>query len=838
MVAAPESVQAQVAAEQQQHQQQRPRAKLASKDGAAPSANDLRAEIATSMLLLPTTGQVDDLTVVDHQNALPHAPSPYRVTSHNSNFDPTPATQPQTNLPPRDVAKLIPCRYFPQGACKYGDSCIFSHGIPGVAGSPGVAPSPSVQAQLLPASTQTASPQLVLHQQPQHFPPQQDEYLHGMPIYYPEQHVDQYGYPHHHHHHQQQQQQQQQQPFSPQGAFYPFFPPFYGAHHYQQAPPPPPQAFYHVPQAQQPSPAPQASSTLLSSESQAFSPTPTERTTASTPALASIEPQPVAASPTAAAFPSLVDGSSAPSRSGASPLPSDPTAAGRIDHALALAQSAVFSTSPFSADHATLPPLHAVFQNGNSTPNGLNGSTAPSGRSSVTTPVSGAVLSNGKSAPRNGITGTHGTHHLPNGPRLRGPMLGPAGGFSNMNNGKPARRNFPAGSPRPPCSFFEANRCRNRDACPFQHLLSDGSDARLLGQGWVGADGRTDNPEEKGGLPATWLANPNWKKTGGNGAYFRNGAQNPLAAFTHGARQQRNRFEEEQARLRADTQAQVAAAGHNGGVSESSAGVPGVSSVLAANVAPLPPGGAAPHLVAAIHGLTRRIPPVQTRDAQTPHVVVAAHNGSKVPAALTNGEHNKASSASSHATQRVPSGEDFPALTSGPSSPSLEWSVAPLKVATASQPATPPPPVALEASAEVQVVDVPCSHSTMVDSEFVMINHSDAPVSEIAGTPSTETSSRATAPAPVFGRMPLAAPPRIVGSFASAAARGASVVLPEKPKKTAPLPTTNLATDTGSAAAAKDRNDTSASKKGGKPALKKPPASAAASSTTPVAVKA
>ncbi|SGY12510.1 BQ5605_C011g06529 [Microbotryum silenes-dioicae] len=782
---------------------------------------------------------VDDLAVVDHQGVPSTAPSPYHLMSHNSNFDPTPAPPPQANLPPREVAKLIPCRYFPQGTCKYGDSCIFSHGIPGVAGSPGVAPSPSVQAQLLRSSTQPADPQTVLHQQAQHFPSQQDEYLHGMPMYYPEQHIEQYGYSHHLHHHQHH--QQQQQPFSPQGAFYPFPPPFFGAQHYQQAPPPPPQPFYHMPQAQQQ--APQISNTALSSESRAFSPASTGYINASNPALASIAPQPLSTSPTTPASPSR-DNLSAPSPPGTSPLLFAAASASQTDYAPAQSQSAAASMSPSSADHSIIPTLPNLLQSDILALNGWDGSASPSDPASAITPVNVTTSSNGKNAPRNGIIGPHGMPHFANVPRARGPMIGPAGGFDSVSNGKTARRNFPAGSPRPPCSFFEANRCRNRDACPFQHLLPDGSDARLLGQGWVGADGRTDNPEEKGGLPATWLTNPNRKKTGSNGAFFRNGAQSSGGPFYNGVlRQQRSRFEEEQARLRANTQAQVAAAGHNGVAGESPPGVPEVSSVLAANGSRLHPGGAAPQLVAAIHGLTRRIPPVQPRDIQAPHLPVAAPSGSKGPAVLTNGDRSKLSSALSRAAQRVPSGEDFPALTPGSPSPSFESSVAQPEVTAASQRSTSSAGVALEAPAEAQQIDDPGLDSAVVDSDFVMVNHSDAPASETAGTPSTEPSSSPLASAPVLGAAAMAAPSRLVGSFASAAARGAPVVLPEKSKKASSSFTPTLATAArgtapDTAPAFKDWKDSSAPKKGGGPALKKHASLTMSNPATPFAVKA
>jgi len=45
------------------------------------------------------------------------------------------------NLPPPDVAKTIPCRYFPN--CKYGAKCIFAHPGPVNGGSPVPVPPPT-----------------------------------------------------------------------------------------------------------------------------------------------------------------------------------------------------------------------------------------------------------------------------------------------------------------------------------------------------------------------------------------------------------------------------------------------------------------------------------------------------------------------------------------------------------------------------------------------------------------------------------------------------------------------------------------------------------------------
>ena len=98
----------------------------------------------------------------------------------------------------------------------------------------------------------------------------------------------------------------------------------------------------------------------------------------------------------------------------------------------------------------------------------------------------------------------------------------------------PFRRPHPHGSkfggaPRPPCSFFEANRCRNGDACGFAHMLPDGTDARGLQQGLIGNDGRTANPEEKGGMPPAWVAQRGNFPRGAQG-----GAPGPRASMNGG----------------------------------------------------------------------------------------------------------------------------------------------------------------------------------------------------------------------------------------------------------------------------------------------------------------
>jgi hypothetical protein len=56
----------------------------------------------------------------------PHGPAPPAATPPSTDDQSTtPASSNVSNLPPPEIARLIPCRYFP--ACRYGASCIFAH---------------------------------------------------------------------------------------------------------------------------------------------------------------------------------------------------------------------------------------------------------------------------------------------------------------------------------------------------------------------------------------------------------------------------------------------------------------------------------------------------------------------------------------------------------------------------------------------------------------------------------------------------------------------------------------------------------------------------------------
>ncbi|GAA5920318.1 hypothetical protein JCM1841_004527 [Sporobolomyces salmonicolor] len=722
---------------------------------------------------------VNGLTAVD---ASTPAPSSFPVDAAGSAA---------ANLPPPDVARNIPCRFFPLGTCKYGEQCIFSHGIPGVAGSPGIPASPSVQAAVAPGQGQAQQQGGISQQQmEQHqMPPMMEGYMPGMPMYY-EQGME-YGF--------------QAPPFSPQQGFYPFPPPFQAyPQHFQQ--PYPPQPFYQpvpaAPQQMMPAEAaPAAPSPAASPEQQVSSQQATPAPTASVPspdasAAASSPSYPTASAPQP--YPVVPE-----MQQGYAPYPG--YAPGAEYGAFVPPPMQTSPPTAFGADGVPLPrapsSLHTFFQ---------TSATVPPVASSAASPPQPATVVPGP-ASMAAVPGASPNSFVKPLPRVPGPRRSigglPAGPFPG---GKP-RRSF--GGARPPCSFFEANRCKNGDECLFAHMLPDGSDARALGRGMIGADGRTDHPEATGGMPPAWLASQRSMKYGGagpagaaavaggvkkqmqleNGAILNGGYSFRERTGLPPAMVARNRFEEEQqarfaraqqeaAMVQQQQQAQGQAAQVENGTApvqpqqQGYMGVqrPFVNGPLAGRI---PPGGA-PQLVAAINGLTRRIPPA--------HLPPTANGSSPAQVPAPNSTQRDSSQ------QRVPSVDDFPALSSP---------AAPLSPATEKE-AFDAPTAAAAADAKKQTGSPTVSETD----GFVMVSHADAtpaststsspaattaaPVlaAAAAPAPAAESTTPAAAPTPVPAPAaspvptPAPAPPKAVLSFASAAARGASVVLPEKPK--------------------------------------------------------
>lgn len=198
---------------------------------------------------------------------------------------------------------------------------------------------------------------------------------------------------------------------------------------------------------------------------------------------------------------------------------------------------------------------------------------------------------------------------------------------------------------------------------------------------------------------------------------------------------------------------------------------------------------AAPSLVAAINGLTRRTPPVATPTPSTP----PAHTAAQA------------------ARQRVPSGADFPALATTDGSP--QQFVAPAltlaELISAAATGLVAAPVASAPVATIEKKEVAPTSPTS-ETDFVLVNHTDAPLPLVdpsivsispSSTPIVATPTPAIvapvvqAETPIVAARPavaapVAAIPKAVFSFAAAARKGAAIpppVVPEKVKRAAPV---------------------------------------------------
>ncbi|GAA5962211.1 hypothetical protein JCM3765_003899 [Sporobolomyces pararoseus] len=681
---------------------------------------------------------VNGLTVVDESGST----SPVNETSDSSSV----------NLPPPDVARNIPCRFFPLGTCKYGEQCIFSHGIPGVAGSPGVPASPSVQPQVaasqgqnqnqgqnssaseLPQPAQNGrNAQQPMQGMPMYYPEQ--AYMQGVPMYYPEQAL-QYGF---------------QPPFSPEQGYYHFAPPPFQAYpqHYQQFAP---HAYYAPPPPPPPVPAPLAVSVHPSIPS----------STVDTP----ITPSPVPS-------PSQV----VEAGSSTSPAPSQqPPSSSETPESTGSPQPAVGSDgTPISRAPAS---LHTFFQTAASMP--------PSSSHSVPVSTTSPIAGPSNSLPPVSASPNSFVKPLPG--RLAGPRRSIGGmsqnGFAQGVNvaggaggGKP-RRSF--GGSRPPCSFFEANRCKNGDECSFVHLLPDGSDARTLGRGMIGSDGRTDSPEATGGTPPAWLINQKALRfSGANGANMKKHVESGAAAggmgMVNGAggnyayRERNNGLPHQGRRARYEEDQHTARYPNGSVIPPSQQLVEGQQQQQPAQFHPallaqplqtqrpalpvdgslpgrIPPGGGGtPQLVAAINGLTRRIPPAHLQQPQqTPSVNPQERSSSAVTPSNSEPRPAAAQSSRESSQQRVPTVNDFPALGSpaAPLSPAVEKESYTSAVGSTPAPAQPTQlPKESESSSKQEV---PIASPSAENDGFVMVSHEDAePSSSTASTTQSEPKKEA-----------------------------------------------------------------------------------------------
>lgn len=221
-------------------------------------------------------------------------------------------------------------------------------------------------------------------------------------------------------------------------------------------------------------------------------------------------------------------------------------------------------------------------------------------------------------------------------------------------------------------------------------------------------------------------------------------------------------------------------------------------------------GGGAPGLVAAINGLTRRIPPVVNASVASATLPTPPVTPSPAVVAAIPTPSGTNPTAAQAASQRIPSGADFPALSSAPLSPTStngdatfpsSVAVAPVGPTIAEIVATAPAPVVVVAAPVVPVVvsksPAPSPPSESSDSDFVMVSHAEA-------TPPNTSSPVVTVPV-VTSSAPVILPK--VMSFASAAARGAAVpvpAVPERARKSAPVPIVVSAEDLSAPVVAKE----------------------------------
>ncbi|KAN0060263.1 hypothetical protein ACQY0O_007592 [Thecaphora frezii] len=139
-------------------------------------------------------GQAGDMSALHHHQMQ----QPYLYQPQASFFDPTQmGEQPRghahkdssaANLPPPEVARLIPCKFFPN--CRYGDKCLFAHPVPLPQTSAAAGPVSPGQAPVFyqPPPSYAYSP----YGPPQHFysmaPPMPMQYTHAgvpMPVHMP-----------------------------------------------------------------------------------------------------------------------------------------------------------------------------------------------------------------------------------------------------------------------------------------------------------------------------------------------------------------------------------------------------------------------------------------------------------------------------------------------------------------------------------------------------------------------------------------------------------------------------------------------------------------------------
>ncbi|KAH8920405.1 hypothetical protein BT69DRAFT_412233 [Atractiella rhizophila] len=363
------------------------------------------------------------------------------LTVNGASKDPSDQSQapPAHNLPPREISSQIPCRFFANGNCKYGDNCAFAH-IPGYAPPqpppmhmpmyyqdpnmyypPNPQYPPVTQTAPPPGSSDTTSPPPV---ELYHYPPYAAYYA------YP------YGYPYAAGH-----PQQPHMVYPPPGPMVSPAP--------QQDVSSPPGSAYPSPPVQQPGiPHPQSPNMVNSS------PTGTTQ----------LPPQP----PYVHFFPHFPPGTAGGPEMYGMTRPDAPQMIGQgqgARHERSRSMHTFFQTSPGPvpiplSPHSNIP---------------TNLPRPPTSPSQPTSPH----------ANRPPLPPMQAPHRRPHENGV------PPGNRPRFNSYSSVASHHSQRGARPPCAFFEANRCRNGDECMFPHFLPDGRDARDLKVGMIGID-RTD----------------------------------------------------------------------------------------------------------------------------------------------------------------------------------------------------------------------------------------------------------------------------------------------------------------------------------------------------------
>jgi hypothetical protein len=317
---------------------------------------------------------------------------------------------------------------------------------------------------------------------------------------------------------------------------------------------------------------------------------------------------------------------------------------------------------------------------------------------------------------------------------------------------------------RPVCSFYIANRCRNRDECNFSHTMVDGVDARTLGLGMVGIDGRTDNPESSGGMPPAWIANPRVNSRIINGVkqyskdYKRrdfNGDDDGRGRYGYEGRQQ----QQQQQMIPQQYHRQV---DNSFPISLSSSHQPQQlqqAAVRQVNVDPVDPAIVSSSLTRSINSIEEALAAAIKTVPQMPTTPAVPTPSTVAPP-----------------RQRIPSGLDFPKL--GVESVADSATSSDPSTASAASTAATTPSVAPITLAEI-LVSPPV---VPVSTQATPINTKKESIPEVTTPNVPAVAAVITQATPIV--VPVAAPlPTRPFSFAAAAARGAAIAPPAIPEK-------------------------------------------------------